>query len=534
MIRWLPLLLLFAACAEDGDAGGDGTDPPAADASTGPPPPDGALPVGDGATAPDPDAELEPDPDAAPPIEWVAGDSVGPCEAPADLPADPLTRDALVDIRRSPLANGPIHMLDIEIDFDVGVIYTVGTGGLFTLRHTNIGLEVVGGARVQLGGRDRSGDFDKVEALGDGQLAVSHRETGWWLFDASDPADIRTGAAVSAPGASGMAAHDDLLYVLNHEGQLAVYDLADRDAPDLLHTMEGLGNPWDITLAGDRAYIADNALGVVVLDISDPARPTIVADVETLGGAQDLWLDGDRLYVAVGAAGIELMSLADPDRPTSVSAVDYNRAIVSVSAAGDLVWGANHWGVVVADVSDFEHPVPLAAEETEVWAMHVFAHRDGVYLADWTQAGYFAYDTGLRAPEVELARSEVPIVAGVTEATVGVSNRGGAPLEISGVSIDDPRFTVELSHLEVASGRTGQVRVTFADDGQPVDAELCIATNDPEQPLQRVAFQSSSAGSDIAVGESAPDFVLADLDGTEYRLSEQLGHPVVLVYFATW
>jgi peroxiredoxin len=35
-------------------------------------------------------------------------------------------------------------------------------------------------------------------------------------------------------------------------------------------------------------------------------------------------------------------------------------------------------------------------------------------------------------------------------------------------------------------------------------------------------------------GVPAPDFALTGLDGTVYRLSEQLGAPVLLAYFATW
>ncbi len=523
--RWLPALAILAVACDDG--GGTQGDPVP---DAGSPAPDAALAVGDSAVAHDLGAG--PEPDAA--REWIAGEGVGPCEAPADLPPDPLARTALARISRSRLAEGPIHMLDIEVDLEVGVIYTAGTGGLFTLRHTAGGLEVLGVGRAEVNGRDRAGDFDKLEALGAGLVAVSHRETGWWIFDAGEPRDPVEIAAVPEPGASGMARNGDLLYVLHHEGRLLVYDIGEPARPRALGQLEGLGNPWDLAVAGDRAYVADNALGVVVLDLSAPEAPVVVSTIETLGGAQDLMLDGDRLYVAVGAEGIELFSLTDPDVPTPASSIDYGAAVVSVSAAGDLVWGANHEGVVVADVSELEAPVPLAAERTEVWAMHVYAHRDGVYLADWTQAGHFAYDTALRAPEAELTRDSVPFVSGLGEATVGIANRGGAALEITGLSVDDPRFSVSLDRLEVASGRVGHLRLDFVDDGRPVDAELCVATNDPDQPLQRVALTSSSTGSDIAVGEPAPDFVLPDLEGRNHRLSEQLGHPVVLVYFATW
>ncbi len=142
---------------------------------------DAATPPGDAGMEPEP----EPDPDAAVPIDWIAGDGVGPCEVPGDLPADPLERTALADLRRAPGARGPIHVLDIEIDFDTGLIYTVGTGGFFTLRHTERGFETLGVATTRVLGRGGQGDFDKLEVLGEGLVAISHRETGWWIYDAN-------------------------------------------------------------------------------------------------------------------------------------------------------------------------------------------------------------------------------------------------------------------------------------------------------------------------------------------------------------
>ena len=67
-----------------------------------------------------------------------------------------------------------------------------------------------------------------------------------------------------------------------------------------------------------------------------------------------------------------------------------------------------------------------------------------------------------------------------------------------------------------------------------VDAELCIGTNDPDETTLIVPIGSTSSGSSVLIGEPAPDFNLNDLEGKPYVLSEQLGHPIVLCYFATW
>ena len=91
--------------------------------------------------------------------------------------------------------------------------------------------------------------------------------------------------------------------------------------------------------------------------------------------------------------------------------------------------------------------------------------------------------------------------------------------------------------------------VTFADDGEPLDATVCVATTDPDEPLREVKVARSSPQGDspfhkfyhggkgesaVTVGQLVPDFLLPDLDDNYHQLSEQLGRPVLLMFFSTW
>ena len=71
-------------------------------------------------------------------------------------------------------------------------------------------------------------------------------------------------------------------------------------------------------------------------------------------------------------------------------------------------------------------------------------------------------------------------------------------------------------------------------EGGPLQTTLCLASNDPDESQAEVEVHTGGGGVIGEVGRPAPDFVLTDLDGESHRLSEHLGHPVVLVYFATW
>ena len=79
-----------------------------------------------------------------------------------------------------------------------------------------------------------------------------------------------------------------------------------------------------------------------------------------------------------------------------------------------------------------------------------------------------------------------------------------------------------------------QVKLDYANDGADLESTLCIASNDPDEPVQQVTLASSSSGSSVLIGEMAPNFNLPDLDGNYLELARQIGKPVVLSYFATW
>ena len=138
------------------------------------------------------------------------------------------------------------------------------------------------------------------------------------------------------------------------------------------------------------------------------------------------------------------------------------------------------------------------------------------------------------APEADPSTSELYFYSGSTSRTIEVANRGATPLRLEGYFIDDARFTVTFSANEVQPNEAIDVEIAFADDGNPVDASLCMVTNDPDESVQNVLLASTSSGSAIVIGEAAKDFTLTDLDGQPHTLSDQIGNPVVLVYFATW
>ncbi len=394
---------------------------------------------------------------------------LGPCVAPRGLPAAPLQWVASVNCQGHAL--GPqkaVHIIDIEFDPDTSRIYGCGAGGLFVFEHSGGTIELVGSTAA---GMTKGSKYDRIEVLGGGMIALTSRKGTLSFYDVSKPPAVTQLSQLSIADASGMGRKDDLLYVLGHDGALSVVDISSLKSPKLVGKMSGLNAPWDMRVVGDRAYVADTILGLVVIDLAKPAEPKLLETIATLGGAQDLWVEGDLLYVAVGGEGIEIFSLKEPDTPKSLSSVSWDSAVVSVSASGSLVWGVNHESIVAMDASDPNNPVPIATMKTPKWALHVFAKGNIAYVADWTHANVYFLDRSVNAPSSEVSPGTLYFTSGAKEATLNVANRGVAPLQFSGLTVTDPRYSTELSTMEVAPGQSAQVKVKLGAGKEAIDSE---------------------------------------------------------------
>jgi hypothetical protein len=450
---------------------------------------------------------------------------LGPCVAPDPLPADPVLQAGDLRVPAEPGTPNIIHLLDLDVEGDR--IHAAGWGGYYAFDRT-------GGDPVLLGYSQQVEELHKLLALGQDRVVTSSRNLGIGLLTVVDPSRPTYLWNLDLPNASGMAAHGERLLVATHTGELHVLDWNDTEAT-ILGTLSGLGNPWGVAVSGDVAYVADNSLGIAVVDVSDPTAPALLNTLETAGPTQEVVVQDNTLYAAVGSAGIEIFSLADPTSPVRLGGVDTAAAAVSVSVLGEVLWATNQEGVLAFDVSDPTAPVPLAAEPTSEWAMHVEAIDGGAMVADWAILAEFSLLEGVYSPEASLDRSTLYFLGEDTTKTLTLTNRGASTLTLSGLELDDARLSAQVVEAEIAPGASTTIQVTLEPDGSDVDATLCLATNDPEQPVQTVALSSSSRdGTSLSIGQEAPDFTLDDLDGNPHRLSDQAGQPVVLVYFATW
>jgi hypothetical protein len=474
------------------------------------------------------DATLQPG-SKVPPSECVVTEA---------LAVDPLVSAGSTE----PNSDGQKHLTDIDYDPESGLIVGSGMPGLALMRATEGAPENL--ASVKKG-------KDHVEILSADVVAVSSRGksgkdgnalkgAGVGFLNISNPAQPKqisiagAGSYLPISGASGMEYREPYLYVGTHDGKFVTIDAGNPSEATVVSEVEGLGSPWQMVIHEDWAYVADNSKGIVSVDLSDPTAPVIASSVSLGGGVQDVDVSDGVLYAAAGSAGLFALSLDDPSAPVVLGTASTGGAAISVSVDGGYAWVTNQESVLVYDVNQPANPIPLGVEDTPSWAMHVVADGHRAFVADWKEVTTFVYTAGSMAPDADVELSSIYFTGGDETRVFRVTNRGGADLVVHGLGTADPRFSVEVDTLTVAPGEAMQVTLNFTSDGAEVSDTLCLSTNDPDEPLQEIELASTSSGSNILIGEAAPDFILAGLDGANYTLSSMKGKPIVLCFFASW
>lgn len=454
------------------------------------------------------------------------------CTPPAPASADPFV--LLASEENTQEGGGWFtEIVDVAMLPEEDRILTAGQGGLVVFETDGDSIRTAGHAGAGEGGFVRYYHLLPVEP---GWAWATHRDYGLDVVDIRDADAPVLGQRTTIAGAEGLDRWGDQLLVATTGGSVVVLDVTEPQSPLWLGQVDGLGRPWDVHVVGDHAYVADYDLGLVTLALSEDALPQVVHTVESAG--LPFRLDSGRLgsgagvlYMASGAGGLEVFDLSDPAAPLATAVLDPGGGSIDVGVGQDSVAVATQEAVVIYDLADPLQPTPRAYQETEQFAMAVDFGGDRYGVGDWNILGLWSLSED-QAPAIDPAVDTITFLDGAGSATVALTNRGGADLNLAGISVPDG-VQARVDRSRVAPGDSATVELSW--DGRELSqAQVCIASDDPGRPTVFLELAMGAEGEGKGIGQQAPDFVLTDLQGKTHRLSEQLGHPVVLAYFATW
>lgn len=129
---------------------------------------------------------------------------------------------------------------------------------------------------------------------------------------------------------------------------LLIYDLTEPDFPELIAEHQTRGNPAEVEVSNQFAYVADGSRGVTIVDVADPFNPTAGGFHTTRGETVNLDVHGSMAYVADSIGGLKLIRLSGArivdaeilrhTIPEEIPAGETIIAEVTVRNYGQLTW----------------------------------------------------------------------------------------------------------------------------------------------------------------------------------------------------
>jgi hypothetical protein len=447
------------------------------------------------------------------------------CVAPSDLGQDPLIeRGNVFKGEDTPSPEPFAEIVDLEL-LNANTLLGVGQGGLMTYDVSdpdNPGF-------YNFHPTDTQGRFHRVEPLDDGHIVVVHRDFTMEFLDMSDPANPDRFREEGVSGVEGLLWHDGVLWVTQRGEGIHVYERTGDRNYNRTDTIEGLATPWELSkpTTQEWSYVADSTLGLVPFDLNARAFGDAV---ELSAAPLHVAVQGDFVYVALGGHGVAILDASSPNDLTQVAQVETSGSAVEVWVDDDLLWVADHSGVAVFDVSDPSAPVPIGREITEQFALGMYSSGTLGYVGDWNYMRILEVFPDAGTPDADWSTDAVHLDQDGEVRTVTVTNMGRGTLELTGATVPGDNLSVIASTDSLASGESGTLTLTFT--GGSVSGNLCISSNDPDGAVTEIPLTSGVA--QPPVGQDAPDFTVQGLDGNTYSVSEHLGEPIFLVFYASW
>ncbi len=169
-------------------------------------------------------------------------------------------------------------------------------------------------ARPRLVGAHASPFYMSALVVRGGRAYCAGGLGGAEIVDVSDPRRPRLVWRRAFSEVRGLDADERYLYVADGYEGLRIFALDGRE-PRQVSTLDTPGWTCDVSVAGDRAYLADGGRGIVVADVASRERPRIVGSAPTGAVARQVRLHGSSLYVAAFTEGLIAFDVSHPAHP---------------------------------------------------------------------------------------------------------------------------------------------------------------------------------------------------------------------------
>jgi hypothetical protein len=295
-----------------------------------------------------------------------------------------------------------------------------------------------------------AGNANDVRVEGD--LAyVADGSNGLLVLDVSNSASPVLLGSVDTPGdAQDVVVYGSLAYVADGASGLQIVDVTNHTAPQIVGTYALPSGQLAKGVDADQGLAAlATSSGLRLLNVSTPATPVLLGQVST-GEPRDVTLNGDVAYVADYGSGFVTVDILNPAAPLVMGQIPAQNGglLFDIGLANGFAFGADVFfvhGVPILDIRAPGTPIPRA-----ILDFSQFEDRDGTGIALDSNFVYLTASLGIiengtsGATQLCIGKyleqeddQGVPPMARITSPAGGATVIEGQLLSVSVEAIDD-------------------------------------------------------------------------------------------------
>ena len=407
--------------------------------------------------------------------------------------------------------NGPFHIvkvanpaapLDWAVYETLGRTQDVAVAGAYAYAAEDSGLESINvanpAAPYQANFINRSG----VEVVVSGNAAYLARGTLLTIIDISDPLQLDEFSSLQVPTGwvSDVAVAGNYAYVA--AGGLRIANVADPALPVWVGGSDF--HAQGLAVAGNYVYMGyyaedegqGESFGLRIINVADPAHPTFTGEVVLPGMPYDVTVAGNLAYVAGGNYGLYVIDVSNPAAPVEVGHYQTVEDAEEVSLVGDLLCLAGgKGGLIILRYTPSASPT-ISGFTPASGAVGATVTVNGTHLAGAT-AVTFNSTAATTFNVVSATQLTAVVPAGATTGKIAVTTGGGTATSAVNFVVLQNHAPNDPTNPSPANA-AGNVAVTAAlgwsgsdPDSDPLTYEVRFGTANP--PPQVVADQSATS-----------------------------------------
>ncbi len=147
-----------------------------------------------------------------------------------------------------------------------------------------------------------------------------------------------------------VAVSGDVAYVATELSGLQIVDISDRENPEQIGYFDVTDYCSQVIIEGNLAYIREPLFGFHIINITNPEQPFLVSSYEQT--TRNIAVSNQHVYLSQGDTGFKIINATNPYQPVEVERINPRLHVNDVFVLDDLAYVVGDSTLCIYDVSN--------------------------------------------------------------------------------------------------------------------------------------------------------------------------------------